>query len=110
MPRDQLSTQAMYLFLLHEFGVGAVVDHVAPKDRGGEWRVDFLGANVAELAIQNEVVALGAQVDRGLLAKEDEGENVAVLRISLLETPREIFQGGRGRRLRTFARALKKNL
>lgn len=68
-----------YLLLLHKFGVGAVVDHVAPKDRSGEWRVDFLGANVAKLAIQNEVIALGTQIDRGLLAEEDESENVAVL-------------------------------
>lgn len=90
----------IYLLLLHELGVGTIINHVATKDRGGERRVDFLSANVAKLAIEDEFIALGAEIDRGLLAKKNEGENVAILRTLLLEMAPRGFpgdaEGGRG--------------
>lgn len=49
------------------------------KNGGGEWRVDLLGANIAQFSVQNEVVALGTQVDSGFLAKEDKGKDIAIL-------------------------------
>lgn len=48
------------LLLLHELGIGAIVDNVATENRGGERRVDFFGVDIAQLAIENELVALGA--------------------------------------------------
>ena len=85
-----------YLLLLHELGVGAIVNHVATKNRGGEWRVDFLGANVTKLAIKDKVIALGAEIDRGLLAEKNKGENVAILRTLLLEMAPRDFPGDGG--------------
>jgi hypothetical protein len=82
---------------------------VATKDRGGEWRVNLFGANVAKLAIQDEVITFGAEIDRSLLAEEDEGENVAILPALVLESAAKEFPG-EGMKLHTFARASKKNL
>ena len=41
--------------------------------------VDLLGVDVLQLAIENEVIAFGAQADGSLLAQEDESENITVL-------------------------------
>lgn len=67
------------LLLLHELGVGAVVDDILSEDGGSEDGVNVLGADVLELAIENEVVSGGAHSNGGLLAEEDEGENVTKL-------------------------------
>ena len=69
----------MYLLLLHELGVGAVVDDILAEDGGGERVVDFFSVDILQLAIEDEVVALGSQADGGLLAQEDKGEDIAVL-------------------------------
>lgn len=68
-----------YLLLLHELGVGAVIDNIAAKDRGRQWRINLFGANVAQLAIHDELITLCAQVDGSLLAEKNESENVTVL-------------------------------
>ena len=68
-----------HLLLLHDLGVGAVVDDILAKDRCGERVVDLLSVDVLQLAIENEVVAFGAEADGGLLAQEDESENITVL-------------------------------
>lgn len=65
--------------LLHKLGVGAVVDDVLAKDRTGQIVIDLLGIDVLLLSVQDKLVALGADVYGGLLAEEDEGENIAVL-------------------------------
>jgi len=70
---------ATYLLLLHELGVRAVVDDILAEHGGREDGVDFFGANVADLAVQDEVVALCAEVDRRLLAEQDERETIAIL-------------------------------
>jgi len=59
--------------------VGAVVDDVLAKDGGGQDGVDVLSADVANLAIEDELVAVGADTDGGLAAEEDKGEDIAVL-------------------------------
>jgi hypothetical protein len=41
--------------------------------------VDLLGANIADLAVQDEVVALGADIDGRLLSEQNEGEAIAIL-------------------------------
>jgi len=68
-----------HLLLLHELGVGAVVDNILAKDGCGERVVDLLSVDILQLAIENEIIALGAQADSGLLAQEDESENITVL-------------------------------
>jgi hypothetical protein len=68
-----------HLLLLHQFGVRAVVNDVLAEDRGGEDGVDLLGADVSDLAVQDELVALGADINGGLAAQQDEGEDIAVL-------------------------------
>lgn len=68
-----------YLLLLHEFGVGAVVDDIGTEDRGGDGTVDLLCVDILELAVENEFVAVDAEVNRRLLSKEDEGEDISVL-------------------------------
>jgi hypothetical protein len=68
-----------YLLLLHELRVRAVVDNIAAKDRGRQWRINLFGANIAQLAIHDELIALCAQIDGSLLAEKNERENVTVL-------------------------------
>jgi hypothetical protein len=67
------------LLLLHELRIGAVVDNILAENGSRKNGVDIFGAHVADLAVQDEVVALGADVDGGLLAEQNEGEAVAVL-------------------------------
>lgn len=67
------------LLLLHKLGIGTIVDYVATKNRGCEGGVDFFGIDITKLAIEDELVALGAQVNCGLLAQENESEYVTVL-------------------------------
>lgn len=68
-----------YPLLLHEFGIGTVVDHILSEYRPGQFVVDLLRIDVLLLAVQDELVALRTNVDGGLLAEENEGENIAVL-------------------------------
>lgn len=68
-----------YLLLFHQLRVGAIVNNMATKDRGCQWRIDLFGTNVAQFTIQDEFIALGAQVDRGFLSKKDESKNITVL-------------------------------
>lgn len=81
---------------------------MAPKDGSCKGRIHFLRANVAKLAVEDEIVAFGAQVDGGFLAEEDEGKDIAIL----LRT--ETVRNGQLQEAcgikRTFARQLKKNL
>jgi hypothetical protein len=60
--------------------VGAVIDNVTTEDGRGKDSVDLLGVDILELAVQDEVVASGTDRDRGFLAEQDEGEDVAKLR------------------------------
>lgn len=71
------------LLLLHELGVGAVVDDVPAKDGGREDSVDLLGVDVLELAVEDEVVTGRANCDGGLFSEENKGENVTVLQNAL---------------------------
>lgn len=66
-------------FLLHELAIGAIVNDVASEDRSGQGTVDLFSVDVLGLAVQDELVALGADVDGGLLAEEDKGKDVAEL-------------------------------
>jgi len=68
-----------YLLLLHELGVGAIVDDILAKDRSGEDGVDLLSADVLELSVENEVVSGRAKSNSGFLSEEDKGEDIAVL-------------------------------
>ena len=67
------------LLLLHELRVGAVVDDILAEYGGCKDGVDVLGADVLDLAVQDELVALGSEVYGGLFAEKDEGEAVSVL-------------------------------
>lgn len=68
-----------HLLLLHQFGVGAVVYDILAKDRSSERAVNLLGVDILELAVENEVIALGVQTDSHLATQEDEGEHIAIL-------------------------------
>lgn len=70
------------LLLLHKLGVGAIVDDILAENRGSKDGVNLFGVDIANLAVQDEIVALGADVDGGLLSEEDEGEAVAILLLS----------------------------
>lgn len=68
-----------HLLLLHQLGVGAVVDDILAKDRSRERAVDLLGVDVLELAVEDEVVALGVETDSHLATEENECEHIAIL-------------------------------
>lgn len=71
---------APYLLLLHELCVGAIIDNVAAKDGSRQDGVDLFGIDVLELAVENKFVARGADCDGRLLAEQDKGKDVAILR------------------------------
>ena len=68
-----------YLLLLHQLGVGAVIDDILAKDRSSENGVDLLSTHILELAVEDEVVSGGTNRDGGLLAEKNEGEDVTKL-------------------------------
>lgn len=68
-----------YLLLLHELSIGAIVDDVTTEDGGSERGVDLFGVHITKLAIEDELISLGAKVDGGLLAEENESEDVTIL-------------------------------
>lgn len=49
-----------YLLLLHELSIGAIVDDVTTEDGGSEGGVNLFGIHITKLAIEDELVALGA--------------------------------------------------
>lgn len=86
---DDSSCQARdigkYLFLLHKFCIGTVINNVAAEDRCSQGGVDLLCANILQFAVKNKVVALRPKKNGCLLAKKNEGKDVAVLpRITMI--------------------------
>lgn len=73
-----VGTLLMYLLLLHELRIRTIIDHILAKNGRSERTVDLLRIHIAQLSIQNEVVALGPQAYRRLLTQEDKGEDIAV--------------------------------
>lgn len=52
---------------------------MSTKDGGGEWRVDLLGANVLELAVQDKIVSFCSKKHGSLFTKKDKSEYIAIL-------------------------------
>jgi hypothetical protein len=44
--------------LLHELGIGTVVDNTASEDRRSELAVDFFGVDILKFSIQDKLVAI----------------------------------------------------
>jgi hypothetical protein len=65
--------------LLHELRVGAIIDHIFAKDGSCKDGIDLFSANVANLAVEDEFVALGSDINGRLLAEEDKCEAFSVL-------------------------------
>lgn len=82
--------------LLHQLAVGAIVDDISAEDGSGQDAVDLFSVDVLGLAVQNELVALGADVDGGLLAKENKGKDIAKLAVAVLVN--NVMSKGRGGR------------
>lgn len=68
-----------HLLLLHQLGVGAVVDDITSEDGGGQDSVNLLSVDILELSVEDEVVSSRAYSHGGLFAEENKGENVAIL-------------------------------
>lgn len=58
----------IYLLLLHEFGVGTVVDNIRSEDGCCKLAVDFFGVDVLQLSIEDKLIAFNAEVDSCFLA------------------------------------------
>lgn len=71
-----------HLLLLHQLGVGAVVDDIASEDGGGQDGVDILSVDILELSVEDKVVSSRANSHGGLLAEENKGENIAILPVT----------------------------
>jgi hypothetical protein len=67
------------LLLLHELGIGTIVYDIFSKHGGGKGAVNFLGVEILQLCIENEIVSFGSDVYRRLLSEKNKGEDVAVL-------------------------------
>lgn len=65
--------------LVHQLLIWAIVDHAIAKDGRRELPVDIFGVEVRMLAVEDEVVALCAEIDGVRRAQQDEGKAVAVL-------------------------------
>jgi hypothetical protein len=73
-----------YLFLLHQLGVGAIVDDITAEDGSSQDSVDFLGVDILELSVEDKIVSGRTNSDGGFFAKEDKGEDVTMLRWKVL--------------------------
>jgi hypothetical protein len=71
--------QLPYLLLFHQLRIRTIVDNILAENWCGKGAVNILGVDMAEFAIQDELVALGANIDSSFLAEQDKGENVAIL-------------------------------
>lgn len=80
-----------YLLLLHELGVGAIIDNIAAKDGSSQDSIDFFGVDVLKLAVEDKVVASRPNSNGGALSEEDKGENVAMLYILLVIESRDKY-------------------
>ena len=69
----------MYLLLLHQLRIRTIVDYIFAEHRGSQGAVDFLGIDIFEFSVEDEVIAFGAQANRGFFPQEDEGEDIAIL-------------------------------
>jgi len=67
------------LFLFHELRVWAVVHDIGTEHRRSQRTVYLLCIDILELPVKDEVVAFHAQANRGLLAKQDECEDITIL-------------------------------
>lgn len=54
--------------MLHEFGVGTVVDNIRSEDRCCKLAVDFFGVDVLQLSIEDKLIAFNAKVNSCFLA------------------------------------------
>lgn len=70
--------------MLHQLAVWAVVDNIFSENRCSQGTIYLFSVDILGLAIQDKLVALGADVDGCLFAKEDESEDIAKLRDSVL--------------------------
>ena len=68
-----------HLLLFHELRVGAVIDDVIAENWRGVRGVDLFGVDILQLAVEDEFVALRADIDSHLPPEHDEGEHIAVL-------------------------------
>ena len=71
-----------YLFLLHEFCVWYIVHHAFTENWRCQDGIDLFGVQVFKLAIQDKLVPFWAQINRYFPPKENEGEDIAILRLS----------------------------
>jgi len=69
----------VYLLLLHQLGVGAVVDDISAEHGGRQDSVDLFGVDVLQLAVEDEVVSGGAHGNGRFLAEENKGKDITVL-------------------------------
>lgn len=67
------------LLLFHELRVWAIVDDILAENRRGERRINLLGVDILEFAVENEVIALRTDCNSHLLAEENEGKDIAEL-------------------------------
>lgn len=72
-------TELDEFLLFHELRVWTIVDDVATENGDRQWTVDFFGVGILETAVEDEVVAVDTKTGDYLPAKEDKGENIAML-------------------------------
>lgn len=68
-----------YALLLHELRVGAIVHDIPAEDGRGQDGVNLFGVHIAQLPVQDEVVAHRAKGHGRLFAEENKGEDITVL-------------------------------
>jgi hypothetical protein len=66
--------------LLHELRVGTIVDDIATENGGRQWAVDFFGVSILDTTVEDEVVAVDTKTGDYFPAKEDKGEDIAMLK------------------------------
>lgn len=83
MPKPTLSA---HLLLFHQLGVGTIIHDASTENRCREWTVDFLGIGILQLAIEDKLIAFGAQKHCRFFPQENEGKDIAVLGTQLATT------------------------
>lgn len=85
--------------------------HTGAEDRGREPGVDLLCVDILQLAVQNELIALGSQADCDCFAEQFEGKDISIFMITgeeELEGVHAICDGGadEGHEMENFGRSM----
>lgn len=82
-PQVSTACWVYYLFLFHKLRIWHIVDDIFSEHWGRQDRVYFLGIDVFDLPVQDELIAFGSKIDCYFSAQKYECIDIAILLMSV---------------------------